>query len=141
MKRAGIKKLVWSVILLVILTVSAYLYKEYNRKPADLLNATPVFSLSATDLVNDFETDEAAANKKYLDKIIQVSGVLSSVSNQQDTLVNITVGDGMHKVGCKLDNNHTDNIQQYQVSKNIIVKGICTGYLMDVELNRCVIIK
>lgn len=136
-----IKKLIWSLLLLAVLSVSFYLYREYNRKPSDLQHVQAAFFVTAADLVNEFEIDEQAANEKYLDRVIQVSGLLTHVSRQNDSLVNITLGNGLHKVGCMLDKKYADRIGRYQVSKPILIKGICTGYLMDVELNRCVIIE
>ena len=116
------KKLVLYLVLLIIVAVSIYFYREYNRRPADLEDAKPVFKITATDLVNEFETDEATANKKYLGKIIQVTGVLSSKENHGDTLVNITIGNGMHKVGCRIDKRLINEINQFTISNIISIK-------------------
>ena len=134
------KKIIWT-LLIIIVAVSFYVYREYNRKPADLSKTKPAFSIAAKDIANEFETDETAATKKYAGKIIEVTGVIASAVYQQDTLINLILGEGLHKVGCQLDENHTAGIQHYQETNTIIVKGVCTGYLMNVELNRCVIVK
>lgn len=136
-----IKKLGWSLLFAAIIIASLYFYWEYNRKSADLVNTKPAFIVTASNLVSDFETDEAAANKKFLGKVIQVNGVLASADYSQDTLINITLGDGLHRVGCQFDKRHSAGIEKLQEMHTISVKGICTGYLMDVELNRCVIVK
>jgi len=136
-----IKKLIWSLIVAAIIIASLYLYRQYNRKPADLVDIKPAFIVAASNLVSEFETDEAAANKKFLGKVIQVNGVLASAGYSQDTLVNIILGDGLHRVGCQFDKRHTTGLGKFQEMNTITVKGICTGYLMDVELNRCVIVK
>ena len=135
------KKLIWSLLFAAIIIASLYLYRQYNRKPADLVNTKPAFILTASNLVSEFETNEAAANKKFLGKIIQINGLLASADYSQDTLINIFIGDGLHKVGCQFDKRHTAGIEKFQEMHAISVKGICTGYLMDVELNRCVIVK
>jgi len=136
------KKFVGVFVLIAITAASVYFYYEYNRKAADLTDVQPAFIIAATDLVNEFETDEPAANKKYLGKIIQVTGIMASVEYRHDTLVNIIIGEGIHNVSCELDKRHADTrIKKMQEMNSITVKGICTGYLMDVELNRCVVIK
>jgi hypothetical protein len=135
------KRIIWYLFLLVGIAVSIYTYREYNRKPADLLDSKPAFTVAAAELVREFETDEAAANKKYLNKIIQVSGPISSLSSQQDTAIIVAIGDENQQVGCVLNKKYAAIIGRYKISSLIKIKGICTGYLMDVELNRCVIVE
>ena len=136
-----IKKLGWSLLFAVIIIASLFVYKQYNRKPADLVDMKPAFIVTASNLVNEFEINEIAANNKFLGKIIQVSGLLASAGYSQDTLINIILGDGLHRVGCQFDKRHNAGLEKFQEMNTISVKGICTGYLMDVELNRCVIVK
>jgi phospholipid N-methyltransferase len=133
------------IIVVLIMTAAAagYGYKEYNRKPADVAGITPAAKLSADEMVNQYDSDEAKANKLYLGKTIQVTGVITQIINQQDTLANVMVGDtsSMHKVSCLLEPAYISTIKQYNAGQQITIKGVCTGYLMDVELNRCVIVK
>ena len=136
-----IKKLVLSILFAAIIIASLYFYLQYNRKPADLMDTKPAFIVTASNLVKEFESDEAAANKKFLGKIIQVNGALASAVYNQDTLINIILGDALHRVGCQFDKRHSPEIEKFHEMNTISVKGICTGYLMDVELNRCVIVK
>ena len=135
------RKFFWYLFLLVLVVSAFYFYSEYNRKPASTQNLSPDFIVPALNLANEFETDETAANKKYLGKLIQVTGTLFSIDNNKETLISITVGDDLHKIACLLDIKHAAIIRQYKVLSSITVKGICTGYLMDVELNRCVIVQ
>ncbi|MGB4845630.1 MAG: hypothetical protein WBP16_14280 [Ferruginibacter sp.] len=136
-----VKKLIGVFIILAIIVVCVYAWREYNRKPADLTDAKPAFTITAENLSAEFENDETSANKKYLGKLVQVNGVIASAVYVQDTLINIVLGDGLHKVGCQFDKKHAAGLQHYQEMNTITVKGICTGYLMDVEMNRCVIVK
>lgn len=138
----GRKKMIAVVVLVAMIAASVYFYKEYNRRPSDLTGAKPAFTIAATDLVNEFETDEPAANKKYLGKIIQLTGMIASARYLQDTLTSIIIGEGMHKVSCEFDKRHTTKaLGQQQEANSITIKGICTGYLLDVEMNRCIIVK
>ena len=53
-------------------------------------------SLSASELYHEFQSDENAANKKWVGKVIEVSGTVSSV-NESSGYVSIslkTAGDG-----------------------------------------------
>jgi hypothetical protein len=138
----SIKKYILIALVFVIGVVGLFAYKEYNRKPADLSSLKEQVIIDATKLIAAYENDEANANKLYLGKVLLVNGKISAIENQQDTLVNILLGgqDNMHKVSCLLDKAQIKNIKNYSVEKTIAIKGICTGFLADVELNRCVIV-
>ncbi len=137
-----IKKWGW-LVLLVILGVAAYAYREYTRKPADLADVQPQATVAADVLVKAYESDEQKANSLYLGKAIDVSGIVSEINSQSDTSINILLGkkDDMHRVSCLMNPNQTVNTKKVKAGDPISLRGICTGYLLDVELNRCVIIK
>jgi len=129
--------------IVIIAAAAAYGYKEYHRKPADLSNENAVAKLSAANLINEFDENESGANKKYLGKVIEVTGPITAIENQLDTLINISLGagDDLHKVSCQIDPRHLAEAKKYDSGSVITLKGSCTGFLMDVELSRCVITK
>jgi uncharacterized protein (DUF1330 family) len=136
------KKIIALITIVAAIVVSVFAYKEYNRKSTDLSFVKPQVTIDAEKLIAAYETDEENANKLYLGKVLLVNGKISAIENQQDTLVNILLGgqDNMHQVSCLLDKAQIKNIKNYSVEKTIAIKGICTGFLADVELNRCVIV-
>lgn len=138
----AIRKYGW-LILLVIAGVFVYAYREYTRKPADLNDVKAEAIVQAATLVELYEKDEAQANKLYLGKAIDVTGTISDITNQKDTAVNVLLGGkyDMHRVSCLFGVSQLEKIKGAKAGESISLRGICTGYLMDVELNRCVIIK
>ncbi len=138
----SLKKIIIIVLIIAVL-LALYFYKEYNRKPADISDVQPVTKVKATIIINQYENDEISANHIYLGKTIQVKGTITEIINQHDTLTNVLIGDtgSMHKVSCLLDRRHTGLINQYKAGQQIIIKGICTGFLLDVELDRCVVVE
>lgn len=134
--------------LLIVFCVSAialgiYAYVEYNRKSPDLADTKPLENTTASVLIDAYSNEEDAANKKYLGKVIEVSGTVVEVLNLQDTALTVLLGDtvNMSRVSCSFDKNHIAAAKKLVVGNNVSVKGICTGYLMDVELNRCLIVE
>lgn len=119
-----------------------YAYREYNRRPEDLSTIQPDITITAADLVNAFETDEAKANTKFNGKTLLVSGMVAEINNQADTLLTVYLGknEAMHKVSCAINIRHNETKELPAVGDNISVKGICTGFLLDVEMNRCVLV-
>ncbi len=125
----------------IIVIAAIYGYKEFNRKPADLLDIKPQVTITVDSIVAAYENDEAKANAQFLGKTILVNGIIAEMNNQQDTLLNVILGnEALHNVSCLLDKGQLQFFKKYNVGKPIAIKGICTGFLADVELNRCVIV-
>lgn len=128
-------------IIVIVAAVCIYGYKEFTRKPADISKSDAVESLTATDLYALYSNYEDSANKKYTGKIIEVTGKVIEIENQQDTLLTFFLGDTLQpgRVSCLIDERHIATAKNNVLGSTISIKGICTGYLMDVELNRCAI--
>ena len=132
-----------AAILIAVLVGGIYFYKEFTRKPADLNKSDAVEFVTASELTALYSNYEDSANKKYAGKIIEVSGTVLNIENQQDTLFSIFLGDTLQtaRVSCLLEKNSIITAKKIVRGDFIRIKGICTGYLMDVELNRCVLVK
>ena len=130
-------------MLLIAAMFYIYAYKEFTRNPADLSKSDAVERIAASDLCMLYSNYEDSANKKYLGKVIEVTGIVVEIENQQDTLLTILLGDSLQsaKVSCLIDKKQAEAIKNLVLGDVVKLKGICTGYLMDVELNRCVIVK
>ena len=135
------KRIVLITLLIILFSAGIYIYKEYNRKPARLNNLPAVVNINADTLISQFALNEAEANKKYLGKVISVKGLINKIDNQQDTLLTILLGNSLlsTSVSCLMDSSYIKLKKVFTPGVQITIKGICTGYLMDVELNRCVV--
>ena len=72
------------LIFLVILFLSyKYLYHEHR----DISNEKALFSLTATEILQDFLLDESKANLKYLDKSITITGKITNIDTKNNTIV------------------------------------------------------
>ncbi len=131
------KKILSILIALIILagTVGLYLY---NKPVRSIRNKKADISISADSLFSAFEADENAANKTYLNKVIEVSGKIQSVDSDTSGLaVTLQSASGMFGVICKMENSYQDP-DAFTRGQSVQLKGICTGYLMDVVLVSCV---
>ena len=137
-----IKKLIVVALIIIVAIAGLYAYKEYNRKAEDLSTAKVEETINASDLVLAFEKDEARATKKFAGKTVLVTGKVAEIINQQDTMLNIFLGDetAMSKVSCLMDIRKKETFKNILVGNQISIKGVCTGFLADVEMNRCIIV-
>ena len=130
-------------IILVLAIISAIGgYYVYNKPVSGLEDTKPAFTMSSDELFTAFESDETGANKKYLGKIIEVSGTVQSVNHEQDgnTSVTLQTTGGMFGVICRLDSLNSSP-QGIANGQKVSMKGECSGMLMDVVLVRCVNVK
>lgn len=134
------KILLFVVVLVAIGGATGYLM--YNKPHKNMASAKAAFQMPANQLFEEFEADETAANTKYLDQVVEVRGKVLSVSRDDEGSVNITLDAGgmLGGVICQLDPLSEQEDGSLQEGDEILIKGICTGMLMDVVLVRCVIL-
>ena len=119
-------------------------YYLYNKKPADVRRLHPDLSVTANSLIVAFNSDEVAANLKYLDKVIAVKGIIADIKIDSSTgqaSVILDSGDPLSAVTCSFYNDEIGAVQKLSMGTEVVIKGKCTGKLMDVVLNNCSIIQ
>lgn len=98
--------------------------------------------LQATQLYQDFNEDESSSNTKYVGKVLEVVGTVNRVApdgKEKILLVLDTNADG--EVHCQLSAATNTDITKIPIGKTIKVKGTCSGFLLDVMLDECIIIE
>ena len=134
------KKLRTSIIILIIFIVGSFTvgYIIWNKPQRKVENEKGI-EVTSAQLVKDYQANEAEANKKYLDKAIQVSGTVSEIKNNQDgnSTIMLASDDVFAGVLCTLKEKPV-NVTS---GATITIKGICSGMLSDVRLREAVIVK
>ena len=111
----------------------------YFAPVQSLQNAKSDASLSSEELVLAYETDESAANQEYLNKVIEVSGKIKDIVVKEGvTTVELDANHIMSSVLVELEPGY--DISTVRKGDNVVLKGVCTGYLMDVVLVQGVIV-
>lgn len=125
--------------LLAGILISIYLY---NKKPADLSSAKSDFKLTSRELVSAFESNEPEATAKYVNKIIEVHGNISSVENNSDGSINVILTEPgqMSGIICTFRNSDEPGLAGLQEGNSVKIRGICNGFLMDVSMTNCVLV-
>ncbi len=131
------KKYLYIALAFAILAV-AYGYYEYNRPVKGIENEKSDIMVEAAALLTEFESDEVNANKKYFDKIVEVSGTVAKVSEVDGKKsIYLNAGSDLSFIICELEKvADADNITKGQQTS---IKGKCTGYLSDVILVQSVV--
>lgn len=130
------------VVILVLAIIGTFVgYKIYNKPHVNVVEINADILTTANKIISDFSSDENAANVKYLEKIIELKGVVSETKRENEKgIITLKTNNDFGSVLCYLSEISTEKINSIKVGQNITVKGICTGYLMDVILVKCEII-
>lgn len=143
------KKIIVSIILLLVAIGAFYGYCEYNRKPASMADTRSDFTFNTANLLAAFEQDEAAANKLYLDKVIEVEGAVKEITADEKGFYTVVIGEdaSLSSVRCSVDSLFSSKAAGLQTGGLVKLRGVCTGFMADkllgsdVTLVRCAIIE
>jgi hypothetical protein len=137
--KPNVKIALFVVFFIALAVIFASLYM-FNLKHTDMAKARPDFIISASALQNEFDLDESAASKKYINKILEVTGTISSVEPSSNDVFNITLSTGneLSSVICTFPS--IIDPSKYKAGNEITLRGECSGFLMDVLLNNCAVI-
>jgi hypothetical protein len=126
------------IILVVGLVAGVATWKYVFRKAeTSVASKKADVEISAKDLLNAYETNEDTANAKFLNKIIQVEGTVAEVKTDTSGYsVYLKEPESVSGVLCGF-NKEVKIEKHIKTGDVVIIKGICSGYLMDVVLNKC----
>ncbi len=126
-------------LLIVLVLFSGWYYVfQYSATHHRSVDDETAINVSAVQLVKEYQANEHAANAKYLNKAVEIKGVIAKKDKDQAGNVTLTLksGDPFAGVFCTLKNKQFDGRDSV-----VSVKGICTGFLSDVVLNGAIVLK
>lgn len=141
MKRKA-KNILISLLFFVIIAVAIAFY-FFNKGPLNVQDSSAV-QVSAIELYKQLSNDSSLALKTYAGKILEVTGKVNSVSQNQRKQ-QVIILDAMAETGyinCTMEK----NASAIKISDQVTLKGICSGIGQgdadlgikgDVYLTRC----
>lgn len=99
--------------------------------------------ITATELYQAYNDNEVGADEKYKGKLIEVTGVISDIGKDLlDTpYVSIKTDDIIGTVQCMFSKDDASLLANLKKDEQITIRGKCKGYLMNVLLENCEIVK
>lgn len=136
------KKKIFLVLGLMILTGAAVGFYLFNKPHQSVSSATPDFKFVSAAIIGEFEKDETTANKKYLGKVVEVSGIIAEKTKDEQGKINVTIqGADIAGIGCVFEAAAQESASKLKEGEEVKIKGICTGILMDVVMVDCVVVE
>ncbi|HJS52879.1 MAG TPA: hypothetical protein VJ765_00005 [Chitinophagaceae bacterium] len=137
-----------SLFLTGLLIVLVYVYKEYNRRPADPSTQKADFETDYKLILDEFLRNEQLATSKYTGKVISINGRIKTWEDDykgKHCFVVFGEMDGAAMIRCSMDTVYCNT--RIEAGTFMVVKGVCIGFNRDdllgsdLVLNRCVITK
>ncbi len=128
------------VALVAVVSIVVGLY-YYNLKSADLSKSKPDYVITAMSLQKAFENNEAEASSKYINKVLEVTGKIASIKPAEDNALTISLvtENNLSSIICTFP--VVKDKSFFRTGEEIILRGECSGFLMDVLLNNCAVIR
>ncbi len=117
--------------MLILIALIGYNYIYQNHR--DISTEVPKYSLNADSIKDEFASNSAESEKKYLNKTVTITGYVSDTNDLEITLNSV--------VFCQLSEPLKSSLKK---NSNIKIKGRIIGYddlLEQVKLDQCTIIK
>lgn len=126
------------VLLFALAGIMTGVYLFY-KKPANQAFVKPDYIITAIALQKDFEDNEKAASSKYINKTLEVTGSVASITQADSSNLNISLktGSDLSSVICTFA---SSDPSKFKIGEETTLRGICSGYLMDVLLNNCALV-
>jgi tRNA_anti-like len=123
----------WHKIVLVLLMlglITGYFVWRWANKPnPNLKNTKPDFTLSSAALVKEFSENDSLAQRKYLGKVIEVSGMVKKiVPSDSATVINLGDTTSLSVVQCQVDSRNNEGAATVKEGDLVVIKGKLAGF-------------
>lgn len=124
MKKASIKNIIFVFATLVVIALPAIYF--WNKPHTNILE-TKAIETNAINLYKIFIADSGVAKRTYVNKVLNVSGIVKSVSvNQQhQQIILLKTSEPDASVNCTMEN----KVMGIKVGDQVLLKGLCVGYI------------
>ncbi|MEO6252154.1 MAG: hypothetical protein ABIO79_02580 [Ferruginibacter sp.] len=115
------------VIFVVLLAGGAVIWWLFNLRYEDTADVKADYTVNAIEFIQEFKQDMVAANKKYSERIIVVSGTVSAIE-AADTTANIKMIDSSSAyIIFAFQQQHLNEAKQLKVGDRVSIKGSCSN--------------
>jgi TolA-binding protein len=114
--------------LLLLIGIGITVWFIFTEKFSDTSDRKAAFTVSAIDLIGEFQKNDSAANNKYRDQIITVNGRVSELESA-DTTINVKMKDDLtgSLIIFAFQKQHLNEAKQLKTGDSVSIKGACSG--------------
>jgi hypothetical protein len=106
------------IFFFILISIFAFVYFYVYKSHREISSEDAAFNVNATELLEEFQTDEATATTKYANLTIEIYGEITKL-DLENNIIFINDGISVQMVAFE---------KQLNVSESIKVKGRLVGY-------------
>ncbi|MEK6151956.1 hypothetical protein WIW50_01785 [Flavobacteriaceae bacterium 3-367] len=131
-----------AIFLMGCILLGGYVFITFFLEPSrDTKRARTEVRISSESLVSSFLVDERSANTSYVEKTIEVQGIVREITFLNDRYtVFLHGGDELACLMCDMQADQLEQVKNLKPGQKVLLKGVCKGFLMDAILLNCVLI-
>jgi hypothetical protein len=133
------RTILWLSLLLLVLAGIGWGWYLYDKPHRSAAGVSPDLTITADSLYHQYQTDERFADQRFMGKVLRVSGHLAEIQHSGKAEIWILTAEtgAPGGINCQL---FAGTVIDHEPKPGdaVILKGRCTGFLMDVNLTDCV---
>ncbi len=130
-------------VAIPLLCLGIVLFFRTSDEEAVELRQKPLVRTSASALDQEYYNDRQAAEQKYRDNVIQVSGTVLRVEQDGSGQISVILQGAQSRLSgieCQVNRTQMQEVQQLRAGQQIIVKGYGAGKTIHVRLRGCLVV-
>jgi len=137
------KKRLLILLLITSIVLAFFIYNSFFKTTVtDIESSKTDVQVTGQKISSSFLENEKLANSLYKDNVVEIEGRVKEVNFLNDkatVLLNGKTNDS--NILCAMQPNQTAPLSKVSLGQKIIVKGTCKGFLKDVILLNCIVLK
>ncbi|MEK7224687.1 MAG: hypothetical protein AAB221_03280 [Bacteroidota bacterium] len=106
--------------------------KIFAETFSSIENVKADYSLSAGDMLKEFLANDTATNKKYAEKVLEVSGTVAAVEPAADSTSTIRFEDSTGSYAIfSMEKSQIDRVKNIKTGDVVSIKGVCSGSIFS----------
>jgi hypothetical protein len=118
------RKILIGILILIVVGGSVVVWK-FKEKEDNYAAKKPDIKTSAMALIEAFNKDTVAAVKMYVNKVIEVTGIITKIDT---SAVELGEQGNPSSVVVGIDNRHLEDIRNLKTGTTVKLQGLCSGY-------------
>lgn len=142
------KKLFWIIAVIVIIiwagsSGSKKNTNSTNTQGAPTAQTEVATKVTATTLMKDYEANEVAADQKYKNKLLEVTGTINTIGKDllDNPYISLVSNNPILGVQCMFDKDKASELASLSKGASVTLQGTDSGKMGNIVLKDCTIVK
>ncbi len=135
------KNIIFFGLALFLIVMAAFIFYFINKPHTNVEGIKANVVISAENLYNQYSDNEVEADKRYQNKVVEVTGEVAAITKSNHHYIITLKAKESGGINCEMMVKDTNTLLKIKKNTVAVVKGRCIGFLADVNLVDCVMAK